>query len=75
MTKLAELEAAALRLSDEERLRLTDKLLSTLPAPPAGSDVEEILAEAIRRDDELEHGGCAPLSEQQFWSGVARPRK
>ena len=75
MTKLTELEAAALQLPDEERLRLTDKLLSTLPAPPAGTEAEEILAEATRRDNELENGGCAPLSEQQFWSGVTRPRK
>jgi hypothetical protein len=74
MTKLAEIETAALRLSDRERLHLADALLGSLPPPPAASEPEEILAEALRRDTELETGRAEPLSEAAFWAGVRRPR-
>jgi hypothetical protein len=33
---------------------------------------EEILAEAIRRDEELESGVLKPLSEKAFWAGARR---
>jgi hypothetical protein len=33
---------------------------------------EEILAEAIRRDEELESGMVKPLAEEAFWAGVRR---
>ena len=68
MTKLADIEAAALRLPDKERLHLADKLLGSLPPPPAASEPDEILAEAIRRDAELESGQVKPLSEDAFWA-------
>jgi len=56
MTKLADIEGAALPLPDKERLHLADKLLGSLPPPPAASEPDEILAEALRRDAELESG-------------------
>jgi hypothetical protein len=31
---------------------------------------EEILAEAIRRDEELESGMVKPLAEEAFWAGL-----
>ncbi len=71
MTKLAEIEAAALRLPDKERLHLADRLLGSLP-PPATSEPDEILAEALRRDAELESRQVQPLSEDAFWAGVRR---
>lgn len=72
MSTLQEIEAAALRLPEKDRLHLADKILGSLPAPltPAGPD--EILAEAIRRDTELESGEVRPLTEEAFWAGVRR---
>jgi putative addiction module component (TIGR02574 family) len=70
MTKLAEIEAAALRLPDKERLHLADKLLGSLPPPPAASDPGQILAEASRREAKIESGKVKPLTEDAFWAGV-----
>lgn len=71
VTKLAEIEAAALRLSEKDRLQLVGKLLSTLPpSHPVGAD--EILADAASRDAEIESGRTKPLSEDAFWAGVRR---
>ena len=72
MSTLQEIEAAVLRLSDKDRLRLADKLLGSLPAPPAAGSPAEILKEALRRDAELEGGKSEPLSETQFWDGIRR---
>ena len=74
MTKLADIEVAALRLTDQERLYLADRLLGSLPPPPAASEPVEILTEAIRCDAELESGQAKPLSEDAFWAGVRRKR-
>jgi putative addiction module component (TIGR02574 family) len=74
MTKLADIEGAALRLPDKERFQLADKLLGSLPPPPDASEPDEILAEALRRDAELESGQVKPLSEDAFWAGVLRKR-
>ena len=70
MTKLAEIEAAALRLSDKERLQLAGKLLGSVPPPLSASTPDEILAEANRRDAE-----CSPdawLSLDEFRARTAR---
>ena len=72
MSTLQEIEAAALRLPDKDRLHLADKILGSLPAPLAPAEPEEILAEAIRRDAELESGEVLPLTEGAFWAGVRR---
>lgn len=75
MTKLADIEAAALRLPDKERLHLADRLLGSLPPPSSASESTDILAEAIRRDAELESGRVQPLTEDAFWAGARRARK
>ena len=69
MSPLKEIERAALKLPDKARLRLVDRLLGSLPAPAALTS-REILAEAKRRDAEIENGRVKPLSEAQFWAGV-----
>ena len=74
MTKLADIEGAALHLPDKERFHFADKLLGSLPPPPDASEPDEILAEALRRDAELESGQVKPLSEDAFWAGVRRKR-
>jgi putative addiction module component (TIGR02574 family) len=72
MSTLQEIEAAALRLSEKDRLHLADKILGSLPAPAAPAEAEEILSEAVRRDAELESGQMRPLTEEAFWAGVRR---
>ena len=72
MSTLQEIEAAALRLSEKDRLQLADKILGSLPPPPSAAEPDAILAEALRRDAELESGKVAPLTEQAFWAGVRR---
>jgi putative addiction module component (TIGR02574 family) len=74
MSTLQEIETAVLRLSDKDRLQLADKLLGSLPRPSVPAEADEVLAEAIRRDAELENGKTAPLSETEFWNGVRRSR-
>ena len=74
MPKLVDIEVAALGLPDKERLHLADKLLGSLPPPPDVSGPDEILAEALRREPELESGRVKPLSEDAFWAGVRRKR-
>jgi hypothetical protein len=72
MSTLEEIQAAALQLPDRDRLQLADKILGSLPAPIEGAEPDEILAEAIRRDAELESGAVRPLTEKAFWAGVRR---
>ncbi len=72
MSTLQEIEAAALRLSHKDRLRLAEKILGSLPAPLAPAEPQEILAEAICRDAEFESGEVLPLTEEAFWAGVRR---
>ncbi|MEO7797250.1 MAG: addiction module protein [Opitutaceae bacterium] len=72
MSTLQEIEAAVLRLPDKDRLQLADKILGSLPPPPVSVTADEILAEAISRDAELESGKVKPLSESEFWNGVRR---
>jgi hypothetical protein len=71
MSTLQEIEAAVLRLSDKDRLQLADKLLGSLPPPPAAGNPEDILNEAIRRDAEIETGAVRPLSEAEFRISIA----
>jgi hypothetical protein len=75
MTKLAEIEAAALRLSDEERFHLTDKLLGTLSPSSAAGEPDDVLGEALRRDAELEANQVKSLTEDEFWAGAGRARR
>ena len=72
MSTLQEIEAAILGLSEQDRLHLADRILRTLPQPAGAMRPGEILAEAIRRDEELESGVVKPLAEEAFWAGVRR---
>jgi len=69
---LQEIEAAILGLSEQDRLHFADKILRSLPKPPGAMESEETLAEAIRRDQELESDALEPLTEEAFWASVRR---
>jgi hypothetical protein len=73
MTLLQELEQKAGQLSDAERAALISHLLATLP--PVLVDADQGVAEAKRRDAELDVDPAAGLSDQQFRAAVAASRK
>ena len=66
MSTLQEIEAAILQLSEKDQLHLAEKILGSISAPAGAMESEEILAEAVRRDAELESGVIKPLTEQEF---------
>jgi putative addiction module component (TIGR02574 family) len=72
MNTLQEIENAILKLSDQDRLYLANKILNSLPPPPESQEPDEFLKEAIRRDQELENGVAKPLTEEEFWDGITR---
>ena len=72
MTKLAEIEAAALRLPKKQRLQLAGKLLHSVPPPFAERSPEETLAEVRRRDAEISSGKVKTLTLAQFRAAVRR---
>lgn len=71
-TDLDSLLKAALQLSDEERARLADSLLSTLePAPEP--DVEEAWAAEIeRRSREFDEGKVKPIPWSEIRESVRK---
>lgn len=72
MTKLAEVQAAAFRLTVREKFSLADALLGSLPNLTPAATADEILAEAIRRDSEIGPDKTPTLSEDAFWAGLRR---
>jgi len=62
----------AFDLPKADQLRLADNLLSHA-ADDHALEPEEILAETIRRDEEMENGLDPSLSVEEFWAGVRRP--
>ena len=75
MSAIEEIEKAVLALPLEQRALLAESLLGSLP--PAGdewSEAEE-LAEAERRERQIESGQVQPLHEAEFWSRADAGRK
>ena len=73
MTRLQELEQQAGQLPETERAELVSRLLATLP--PILADADGGVAEAKRRDAELDADPSAGLTDQQFRSAIAAVRK
>jgi hypothetical protein len=76
MTAVEEIKKQALALGIEARVHLVESLLSSLPSPAEEwSEVEE-LAEAERREREIETGQVQALHDGEFWERIeARRRK
>lgn len=75
MSVIEEIEKTVLALPVEQRVLLAESLLSSLPVPvDAWSEAEEI-AEAVRRDAEVESGKVQPLSEVEFFRRVEAERR
>ncbi|HEX5219499.1 MAG TPA: addiction module protein [Verrucomicrobiae bacterium] len=76
MAAVEEIKKQALALGVKERVQLAESLLGSLP--PAGEEWSEAdeLAEAERRDREIETGHAQALHDGEFWQRVeARRRK
>jgi hypothetical protein len=69
MTRLQELEAQALSLTDSERALFASRLLSTLPA--VLSDDDAGISEATRRDRDLDANPDAGLSWENLKKELA----
>ncbi len=63
MSVIAEIETKALALTDQERAKLADKLLASLP--PDFTDEDE-LQEALRRDREMDEDPSKVISHDEF---------
>ncbi len=73
MSTLQEIEGHALKLSDVQRARLATHLLQSLP--PILVDEDDGLAEAQRRDAELEVDASLGLSPDEFRRAVLSSRQ
>mgnify|MGYP003383123635 CR=1 FL=1 len=64
MITAAEIEETAMRLPEDERARLASKLLGSLPSMLF--DEDEGIAEALRRDEELDLNPTQGMSMAEF---------
>ena len=64
MTTLAEIESGAMQLPENERAKLAAHLLDSLPG--VLHDEDEGLAEALRRDKELESNPESGMTMEEF---------
>ncbi|MCI0747836.1 MAG: addiction module protein [Verrucomicrobia subdivision 3 bacterium] len=75
MPTIEEIQQTVLALPVEQRAKLAESLLSSLPlADEEWSEAQE-LAEVERRDREIESGAVQPLGETEFWRRVQARRK
>jgi putative addiction module component (TIGR02574 family) len=75
MSAIGEIEKAVLALPLEQRAFLAESLLNSLPPPMDTWSEAEELAEAERRDREIENGQVQPLAEAEFWQRVQANRQ
>ena len=68
-----QIAAEALRLSEKERAGLASRLLQSLP--PIAFDEDEGVAEALRRDAELDADPSQAMTLREMDSHVHRRRK
>lgn len=73
MTVIKELEQKAGQLPEFQRAALASKLLATLP--PVLHDADDGVAEALRRDADLDADPAAGMSETEFRTAVAASRQ
>ncbi|MES2736219.1 MAG: hypothetical protein V4672_07860 [Verrucomicrobiota bacterium] len=71
MVTLSEIQSMAFDLPKSDQLRLADHLLNHAEDVEAMFP-EDILAEAIRRDQEMQDGLVKALTVDEFWAKVHR---
>ena len=76
MIAVDEIKRQALALGLKERVLLAESLLNSLPPVPEEWSEAEELAEAERREGEIETGQVQALHDGEFWERIeARRRK
>jgi Putative addiction module component len=76
MAAVEEIKKQALALGEKERVHLAESLLNSLPPVSHEWSEAEELAEADRRDREIESGQVQALHDGEFWErSEARRRK
>lgn len=69
MSIVTDAEELALKLSDSERAKLAEKLIGSLPSPFVDED-EDWVAEALRRDREMDENPESALTEEEFFASL-----
>ena len=64
MSVIAEIEKQALSLPEQDRARLADRLIASLPVDFIGEDEIE---EALRRDREMDEDPSKVISHEEFF--------
>ena len=75
MSAIQELELKVLALPVEQRALLAESLLGSLPPVVGDLSEAEELAEAERRDREIESGSVQALNDADFWGRVEGSRQ
>lgn len=75
MSAIEEIEKTVLALPLEQRAKLAESLLGSLPPPGEVLSEAEELAEVERREREIESGQVQALPESEFWRRVEAARK
>ena len=75
MTAVEEIKIRALALEANERALLAESLLSSLPPLSEEWSEAEELAEAERREREIESGQVQALHDGEFWQRVESRRR
>jgi putative addiction module component (TIGR02574 family) len=76
MTKrLDVLEAEALKLTADERIKLAQTLWDSFAEAPPDVDERQAVADAKRRDRELDSGAVRPRSHEQVMRAARRALK
>ena len=65
-----EIKQAAAALPEQEKSELVAYLLRDLPPASAEDASEDSLAEARRREKQLESGEAKLLSSEEFWASI-----
>lgn len=74
MTAVEEIKRQALALDVKDRASLVETLLSSLPPVTEEMSEAEELAEAERREHEIESGRVQALHDGEFWRRVEARR-
>jgi putative addiction module component (TIGR02574 family) len=72
MSVVAEIEKQALSLSDQDRARLADRLIASLPQDFIDQDEIE---EALRRSREMDEDPSRAISHEEFFKYFEERRK
>lgn len=75
MTAMDEIKQKALALDVDKRVLLAESLLSSLPPVPEEWSEGEELAEAERRERQIETGHVQALHNGEFWERIEARRQ